>query len=87
MLVIEIDGLIHQLPEVKENDEYRTNWLVSNGYHVIRFTNEEVLFETEKTLLKLIEKLGSLPSIKTMDEASRVPSPPLGEVFVSTLWG
>jgi carbamoylphosphate synthase large subunit/very-short-patch-repair endonuclease len=79
MLVIEIDGLIHQLPEVKENDEYRTNWLVSNGYHVIRFTNEEVLFETEKTLLKLIEKLGSLPSIKTMDEASSVPSPPLGE--------
>ncbi|MEW6702196.1 MAG: dihydropteroate synthase, partial [Bacteroidota bacterium] len=27
MLVIEIDGLIHQLPENKESDELRTNWL------------------------------------------------------------
>ncbi|RKY90397.1 MAG: methionine synthase, partial [Ignavibacteriae bacterium] len=41
-LVIEIDGLIHQLSENIESDEIRTEWLESKGYNVIRFTNEEV---------------------------------------------
>ena len=31
MLVIEVDGLIHQLPENKESDEVRTNWLYEQG--------------------------------------------------------
>ena len=34
-LIIEIDGLIHQLPENKEADEIRTQWLNERGFKVI----------------------------------------------------
>ncbi|MGC1472523.1 MAG: vitamin B12 dependent-methionine synthase activation domain-containing protein [Psychroserpens sp.] len=49
-LVIEIDGLIHQLPENKISDEERTKWLNDNGYRVIRFTNDEILSNLEQVL-------------------------------------
>lgn len=39
-LVIEIDGEIHM--EQVEYDQARTDWLESQGYRVIRFTNREV---------------------------------------------
>jgi very-short-patch-repair endonuclease len=46
MLVIEVDGLIHQLPENITSDIERTKWLNESGFEVIRFTNEQVLFDT-----------------------------------------
>ncbi len=63
-LVIEIDGLIHQLPEVKENDQFRTEWLESKGYKVFRFTNEQVLVNTDNTLETIVETLSQLPDAK-----------------------
>ncbi|MBI2428932.1 MAG: DUF559 domain-containing protein [Ignavibacteriales bacterium] len=56
-LVVEIDGLIHQLPENKEADEVRTQWLNENGYRVIRFTNEEVLKNLPFVLSKISDAL------------------------------
>jgi 5-methyltetrahydrofolate--homocysteine methyltransferase len=56
-LVIEIDGLIHQLPENKDSDEIRTQWLEGIGFRVIRFTNEQVLSNTENVLQKILENL------------------------------
>ncbi|MEW5798092.1 MAG: DUF559 domain-containing protein [Bacteroidota bacterium] len=56
-LVIEIDGLIHQLPENKENDGIRTQWLEEHGYRVIRFSNEEVLQNLDVVLNKILEAL------------------------------
>jgi len=56
-LIIEVDGLIHQLPENKINDEERTKWLTKQGFEVIRFTNNEVTHDTENTLTKIINKL------------------------------
>lgn len=41
-LIIEIDGLIHQLPENKKSDEERTKWMKDQGFRVLRFTNEQV---------------------------------------------
>ena len=42
-LVIEIDGAIHEnLPEVAVRDMERQAWLESQGYRVLRFTNNEV---------------------------------------------
>jgi 5-methyltetrahydrofolate--homocysteine methyltransferase len=35
-LVVEMDGLIHQLPENKDSDEIRTNWLNQRGFKVLR---------------------------------------------------
>ena len=41
-LVIEVDGGYHQSPEQQEMDNIRTNYLKEKGFHVVRFSNEEV---------------------------------------------
>ena len=56
-LVIEIDGLIHQLPENKESDGIRDQWLEEHGYKVIRFSNEEVTNDLDIVLNKILEAL------------------------------
>ena len=56
-LVVEIDGSIHQLPEVKDNDEQRTAWLVEHGYKVIRFRNNEVIGNIDGVLKSISTKL------------------------------
>lgn len=60
-LVIEVDGSIHQLPENKVSDEERTMWLGMRGYTIIRFTNEEVLFDLDNALNRIKQKLKELP--------------------------
>ena len=69
-VVIEIDGLIHQLPENKEADEIRTLWLNEKGFKVIRFTNDEVLHETEKVLETISNLLKQQPGIKDSNDLS-----------------
>jgi 5-methyltetrahydrofolate--homocysteine methyltransferase len=71
-LIIEIDGLIHQLPDNKASDEARTIALNVKGFSVIRFTNEEVLNKTDEVLNKIISILNDRPSIK---EFSNLSSP------------
>ena len=56
-LIIEVDGSIHQLPENQASDVERTKWLLSQGYRVIRFKNEEVLFEIEKVIERISANL------------------------------
>ena len=65
-LIVEIDGLIHQLPDNKENDEIRTKGLESLGFKVVRFTNEEVLFNTENVLIAIKTELDLRKSIKEL---------------------
>ncbi len=50
-LVIEIDGGYHNLPEQYLYDKSRDAELEELGLRVIRFTNEQVLNDTESTLL------------------------------------
>ncbi len=69
-LVIEIDGLIHQLPENKESDIIRTEWLNEKGFKVIRFTNDEVLSNTDKTLELILTNLKQQPSLKETNNLS-----------------
>ena len=52
-LVIEVDGKYHSLPEQQISDEESTNWLNRNGYRVLRFSNEEVLFDIDKVLSEI----------------------------------
>ncbi len=49
-LIIEIDGGYHNDPEQTEIDRQRTNFLQSKGFSVLRFTNEEVIGNTDETL-------------------------------------
>ena len=41
-LIIEVDGLIHTDPKVRENDQYREAVLEDAGYTVLRVTNDQV---------------------------------------------
>src|SRR4051794_25789116 len=52
MLVIEIDGSIHDL--TADQDAYRTLLLTSNGHLVIRFRNEEVFENLERVLRAIL---------------------------------
>jgi cyclase len=49
-LVIEVDGCIHELEEVKRSDEERQAEIQSLGLNVIRFTNEDIKLRVEKCL-------------------------------------
>jgi very-short-patch-repair endonuclease len=42
-LVIELDGGQHNDPAIKRYDDARTEWLKSQGFHVLRFWNHDVL--------------------------------------------
>ena len=79
MLIIEIDGKTHQLPENKESDEVRTQWLESKGFKVIRFNNEEVSLETEKVLNKILQTLQNQKSHKLLEFENDQKVLPLGE--------
>lgn len=61
-LIIEVDGGYHNTLEQREADELRTQILNEIGFKVIRFTNEEVINNTENTLKKITTILESLPS-------------------------
>jgi cyclase len=54
-LVIEIDGSIHDLEEMKIKDELRQKELEALGLKVIRFTTKEITNELE-SVLQTIEK-------------------------------
>jgi adenine deaminase len=81
-LVIEVDGLIHQLPENKINDAERTVALNEFGFEVIRFSNSEVLHQIETVTNKILQKLETLPT--TQDVAFTPPSGVRGAAVIST---
>lgn len=56
-LVIELDGAYHGLPKQQINDSARTDFLERHGYTVIRFSNEDVLKNTNEVLEKIKQKL------------------------------
>ena len=61
-LIIEVDGLIHQIPENKISDVQRTEELNKFGFEVIRFTNEEVIGNIEDVLEKILQKIAAQKS-------------------------
>jgi len=94
MLVIELDGKIHQLPENQESDEIRTQWLESKGFKVIRFTNEEVTTQTENVLNKILNELEKQKSHKHLEYKLDQKAPPLvgdlegaGTILMATVKG
>jgi very-short-patch-repair endonuclease len=89
-LIIEVDGLYHQLPDQIRSDEERTTWLKQQGFSVLRFTNDQVLLQTEQTLKTTLSTLEAMPPIpkKHYQKKEETPksglsaqdSPPLGEL-------
>ena len=54
-LIIEVDGGYHDIPEQYKYDKEREHELEDLGLKVIRFTNEQVLFQIENTLKVIVE--------------------------------
>jgi very-short-patch-repair endonuclease len=52
-LVIELDGDIHDISEIKEHDENRSAELENLGLKIVRFKNEEVFKDIELVLEKI----------------------------------
>lgn len=69
-LVIEVDGTYHQLPEMMISDEERTKALNKLGFEVIRFTNDEITYELEKSLDKIQSILTQLPDKEFREDIS-----------------
>ena len=56
-LIIEIDGGYHNTKEQEEYDNLRTQWLNEYKYNIIRFTNDEVINNTESVKEKILIEL------------------------------
>ena len=59
-LVIEIDGEIHNNEETKEYDLGRTAELKKYGISVLRFTNDEVIYNLDYVVTRILEVLTKL---------------------------
>ncbi len=52
-LVIEVDGGYHAERQQQENDAIREQALYNMGVHVLRFTNEEVLYDIDSVITQI----------------------------------
>ena len=57
MLIIEVDGAYHSEPQQMYDDAIRTSSLEKSGFKVIRFSNEEVLYNTNETINRIKESI------------------------------
>ncbi|MGN0235254.1 MAG: endonuclease domain-containing protein [Paludibacteraceae bacterium] len=57
LLVIELDGKYHTVPEQIEWDKARENRLRQLGFRILRITNEELFVTTEAAIEKIKEEL------------------------------
>ena len=72
-LIIEVDGLYHQLPGNIISDEERTEDLNRLGFKVIRFSNDQVLGKPDMVINTIVKILSEVKSkLKTTQK------PPLG---------
>ena len=67
-LVIEIDGKIHLSSDKEDYDSKRTSELEKYGITVIRFTNDQVLYDLMNVLKNIREKLSELLAQTSMKD-------------------
>ena len=63
-LVIELDGEYHLSDQQQQNDSERTAVLISNGLHVIRFSNNEVESNIDRVVQLIRDFISDLTAIK-----------------------
>ena len=80
-LIIEVDGLIHQVPENKLSDAARTIELSQIGFKVLRFTNDEVIQNIEKVLNTVLFELNKRET--ELAESKNPPSEGREAIFIS----
>ena len=62
-LVIEVDGEIHTEKQIQSHDEGRTGELERFGIKVLRFTNNQILHESDLVVEKINATIKKLSSI------------------------
>ncbi|MDZ4810407.1 MAG: nicotinamide-nucleotide amidohydrolase family protein [Bacteroidota bacterium] len=80
-LVIEVDGLYHQITENKISDEERTKDLNKLGFEVLRFTNEQVLNDTDNVINTIVLRIKERNT--KLSENKIPPAGGGGAVFIS----
>lgn len=78
-IVIEIDGQYHLEEKQIVKDKSRTDDLKSDGYTIIRFTNEEVVANTSEVVRNIKKALMEILSSKQKNTASKSPLPLEGD--------
>jgi very-short-patch-repair endonuclease len=63
-LIIEVDGGIHLGIEAKRNDSLRDEYMHSLELTVLRFTNSQVLNDTDKVVEKIVSQIRLNPPLK-----------------------
>ena len=63
-LVIEVDGSYHFIGKQQLSDQERTNYLNQRGFEVLRFTNDEIIGNTNIIIELIKNKMNDLPTIK-----------------------
>ena len=84
-LVIEVDGGYHNDSEQKKADELRTEFLEKTGFKVLRFTNEQVLQDTDKTIEEIKANLKALSPAGRVGEG--LPSFTIFTTRADTIFG
>ena len=59
-LIIELDGVYHQLPDQHIKDEERSIYLESLGYTILRFRNEQIIADPENVISIIKKKIWEL---------------------------
>ncbi|WP_443112532.1 endonuclease domain-containing protein [Devosia sp. ZB163] len=60
-LIIELDGETHFDTEAIERDRHRTAWLNAAGYHVLRFTNGDIITNAQGVWTTINAALNTSP--------------------------
>ncbi|GCC50825.1 hypothetical protein SanaruYs_10430 [Chryseotalea sanaruensis] len=83
MLVIEVDGITHTWEETIEKDRLKNEQLIAAGFHVLRFTDDDVLkrinwvIESIEVTIDEIERNATQPIKKRRErKLKRQPPPP-----------
>ncbi len=72
-LVIEVDGGYHFIGDQQLSDQERTEYLNQHGFEVLRFTNDEIIGNTDNVIKKIREVMDKRPTIVTNNNAPATP--------------
>ncbi len=75
MLIVELDGTTHDMPDAAAYDARRTAFLTSRGYRVLRFRNEEIYADLYRVIDMIMR---DLPPPTRAAKAARATSPASG---------
>lgn len=60
-LIIEVDGSQHDVESVfNTSDQKRSIWLESQGFHILRFWNNDVLMNMDGVISKILDDVSNL---------------------------